>query len=148
MPMTRYERIAQLVIGIVVVVLVTGRASASASTWFPGIAAASHGQGKGGGLPGAPAGVSATCVAANQQKVTISWTASAHATSYTVYRSTTSATGTYTVLAAGIATTSWTSGTLSAGNYWFKVVARAGTNWASAQSSATAKRIIASGSCA
>src|SRR3954451_5849931 len=105
MPMTRYERIAQLVIGIVVVVfmagLVAGRASAGASTWLPGIAAASHGQGQGGGLPGTPAGVSATCVAANQQKVTITWTASAHATSYTVYNATTSATGTYTVLATG-----------------------------------------------
>ena len=148
MPMARCERIAQLVIGIVVFVLVAGRASAGASTWSPTIAAASHGQGQGGALPGTPTGVSATCVAANQQKITLSWTASAHATSYTVYDSTTSATGTYTALATGIATTSWTSGTLTAGNYWFKIVAQAGTNWASAKSTATAQRTIATGTCA
>jgi hypothetical protein len=147
MPMARYERMAQLVIGIVVVALVAGRTSAGASTWSPAIGAASHGQGQGGGLPGTPTGVSATCVAANQQKITISWAASAHATSYTVYDSTTSATGTYTALASGIATTSWTSGTLTAGNYWFKIVAQAGTNWVSAKSTATAQRTIASGSC-
>ena len=61
-----------------------------------------------------------------------------HAKSYSVYESTTSATGTYTLAASGITTTSWTSGTLTAStNYWFEVLALVGTTWSSAKSSAS-----------
>jgi cellulose 1,4-beta-cellobiosidase len=75
--------------------------------------------------------------------IKVSWTAVTHATTYTVYDSTTSATGTYSSVAAGVATTSWTSGTLSSGtNYWFEVTASVGSNWTTAKSSATAESTI------
>ena len=70
-------------------------------------------------------------------------TAVTHATTYTVYDSTTSATGTYTSVASGVTTTSWTSGTLTAGtNYWFEVTVSVGSNWASAKSTATGESTI------
>ena len=76
----------------------------------------------------------------------MSWAAITHATTYGVYQSTTSATGTYT-LVGSVSTTSWTSGVLAAGHYWYEVVANIGSNWASANSAATAKRTISSSAC-
>lgn len=68
-----------------------------------------------------------------------------HATTYSVYESTTTATGTYTSVATGVTTTSWTSGTLTAGtNYWFEVLAVIGTNWAGTRSVATGESTIQS----
>jgi hypothetical protein len=145
--MARYGRKVQLTTGAALAVLAAWPAAASAAGWSLSIAGGSKGQGRGGALPGAPTGVAAVCASASLQKVTVSWTAPAHATSYAVYDSTTTSTGTYTALVTGITATTWASGTLSAGNYWFKVVAQTGTNWASARSAASAQRTIASGSC-
>ena len=70
--------------------------------------------------------------------VTVRWGAVTHDKSYSVYESTTSATGTYTLAVSGITTTSWTSGTLTANtNYWFEVLAFVGTTRSSAKSSAS-----------
>jgi hypothetical protein len=148
MLMARYGRKLQAATGATLIVLVAWPAAANAAGWSASIAAGMHGEGRAGALPGAPTGVTVVCVSATQQKVTVSWTASAHATSYAVYDSTTTAGGTYTLLASGVTATNWTSATLGAGNYWFKIVAQAGTNWASAKSSATTQSTIASGSCA
>jgi hypothetical protein len=75
--------------------------------------------------------------------IKVSWTAVTHATTYTVYDSTTSATGTYNSIATGVTTTSWTSATLAAStNYWFEVTVSVGSNWTSVKSSATAESTI------
>ncbi len=66
-----------------------------------------------------------------------------HATTYSVYDTTTSATGTYSLVASGVTATSWTSGSLSNNtNYWFEVVANVGSNWASTKSAATGESTI------
>jgi len=146
--MARCGRKFKAASGATLIVLAAWPAAANAAGWSPNIAAGMKGAGRAGALPGAPTGVTAVCVSATQQKVTVSWTASARATSYAVYDSRTTAGGTYTLLASGITATNWTSATLGAGNYWFKIVAQAGANWAGAKSSATTQRTIASGSCA
>jgi hypothetical protein len=75
--------------------------------------------------------------------IEVTWSAVTHATTYSVYDSTTSATGTYSLLASGVATTSWTSGTLGGGTrYWFEVVANVGSNWSSVKSAATGSSLI------
>ena len=144
--MARYGRKAQLATGAALAVL-AAPAAASAAGWSLNLAAGSQGQSTGGALPSAPTGVTATCVSSTQRQVTVTWAASAHATSYAVYDSTTTVGGTYTLIASGVTATSWTSGTLSVGSYWFEIVAQAGTNWASAKSSASAKRTIGGSSC-
>ena len=78
----------------------------------------------------------------------VSWAAVTHATTYTVYQSTTSATSGFTAAATGVTTTSWTSSTLNSGNYWYKVTVTLGGNWASAQSAATREAtVVKSSSC-
>ena len=108
------------------------------------LAASSKGEAHAQALPSAPTGVSAACAAPTTSKtIKVSWSAVTHATNYSVYDSTTSATGTYSLVASGVATTSWTSGTLITGtHYWFEVTVTVGSNWASAKSSATAQSTI------
>ncbi len=122
-------------------------AAALASTWTIALHSGSAGESEGSTKPAAPTGVTASCVSSTQQKVTVTWSAVAHASTYTVYDSTTSSSSGYSVIASGVTTSSWTSGTLSTGSYWFEVVAVVGSNWASAKSAATAQRTIASSSC-
>ena len=100
---------------------------------------AAQGEAHAQALPSAPTGVTAACAAPTTSKtIKVSWTAVTHATTYSVYDSTTSATGTYSLIASGVATTSWTSGTLTSGtHYWFEVTVNVGSNWASAKSTAT-----------
>jgi hypothetical protein len=142
-------------LGTLLVVLVVGialtLASASGTAW----AATSWvvhettgtGEAHAQALPAAPASPAATCAAPTTAKtVKVTWTAVTHATGYTIYDSTTSATGTYASI--GTATTSpWTSGALTVGtNYWFEVVANIGSNWSSVKSSATSESTIDSAS--
>ncbi len=133
---------ARLVVLLLSVALCSLAATESAwatTNWLIHVASTNAGQAKATTLPSAPGGVSAACAAPTTSKtVTVGWNTVTHATTYSVYESTTSATGTYTVAASGISTTSWTSGTLTAGtNYWFEVVTTVGTNWTSAKSSAS-----------
>ncbi len=73
----------------------------------------------------------------------MTWSALAHATTYSVYESTTTVGGTYTSVATGVTTTWWTSGTLTAGtNYWFEILAIVGTNCSGTKSSATGESTI------
>jgi len=134
--------LAPLSAGVLVAALLAAVVPAAASNWTISLAAGSKGEAQAQPVPAAPSGVSDVCVSSTQQKVTVSWSAVAHTTTYTVLKSTTSA-GTYTPTATGVTTTSWTSGTLTAGNYYFKVEAYVGTNWVSAESSATGETTIA-----
>ena len=108
------------------------------------LAASSKGEAQSQTLPSAPAGPSAACAAPTTSKtITVTWSSVIHASSYSIYDSTSSATGTYSLLASGVSGTSWTSGTLTAGkNYWFEATALVGSNWTSAKSSATGESTI------
>ena len=91
--------------------------------------------GSGGGMaPAAPSGLAA---AAGNGQVSLSWNASSGATSYTLYRSTTS--GSETSLVTGITGTSYTNTGLTNGTiYYYKVAAvnAAGTSGLSNEASA------------
>jgi hypothetical protein len=115
-----------------------------ASAWFVSVTAGSRGQSTAQPAPAAPATPTATCVSSVGNTVSVTWTAVAHATSYTVLQATASASGPYTV-AATLSPTSWTSGALAGGNYWFQVKATIGTNWTSPASTATTQRTITGG---
>jgi hypothetical protein len=135
-----------LVFLVVAAVICLGTVSTAlaAGNWVVHLAASSKGEAHAQTLPSAPTGVSAACAApTTSETIKVSWTAVTHATTYSVYDSTTTATGTYTLVASGVATTSWTSGTLVAGtHYWFEVTVTVGTNWTSSKSAATVQSTI------
>jgi hypothetical protein len=81
-------------------------------------------------------------VSSTLQEVKVTWSAVTHATSYTIYDSTTSSSSGYASEATGQTGTSWTSGTLTAANYWFEVAAYVGTKWVSVNSAATGETTI------
>jgi fibronectin type 3 domain-containing protein len=88
-------------------------------------------------VPATPTGVTAT---AGVSKVSLAWTASSGATSYNVYRSTTSGGEGTTAYASGITTASYTDSSATAGTtYYYKVAAvnSAGTSAQSSEVSAT-----------
>ncbi len=116
----------------------------SASTWALVLHVGSKGEAKAQAAPSAPTGVSAACVSSSLQEVVVSWSAVTHASSYTVYDSTTSSSSGYAAAATGVSGTTWTSGTLSAANYWFEVAVYVGTNWVSTKSAATGESTISS----
>ena len=125
--------------------LLSGPGAAWAATsWLVPVQASSSAEGQSQAIPSAPIGPTAACAAPTTAKtIQVSWSAVTHATNYTVYDATTSATGTYSVAASGVTGTSWTSGTLHNNtNYWFEVTASVGSNWTSAGSSATAESTI------
>jgi cellulose 1,4-beta-cellobiosidase len=139
--------------GTLLVVLVVGTAlslisftkTAWATTnWVAHLAAGSKGAGHAQALPSAPTSPAASCNAPTTSKtIKVTWSAVTHATTYSVYDSTTTAGGTYSLIASGVATASWTSGTLTSGtHYWFEVVANIGNNWSSVKSAATGSTTI------
>ena len=123
--------------------LMAAQAAPSGAAWAVNLGAGSRAQASSGVLA-APTGVTSAC--ASRTTVTVSWTASNRATSYTVLRSTSTGTAPYTSVAS-VSGTSWTSGALGAGSYSFQVQAGTG-NWTSAPSSATAVRTLGNNSCA
>jgi hypothetical protein len=116
----------------------------AASNWLVNVAASSKGESQASVLPVAPTGIAASCAAPTTSKtIKVTWNAVTHATTYSIYDSTTTAGGTYSLIASGVSTTSWTSGALTSGtNYWFEVVAIVGSHWASVKSSASAESTI------
>jgi hypothetical protein len=70
--------------------------------------------------------------------VPVTWTAVAHATSYTVWKNST------TTPVANVTTTSYKVSTLSNGTYTFEVSATFGTKWKGTKRAASAVRRIAS----
>ena len=95
------------------------------------------------GPPAAPTGVTAT---AGNAQVTLSWTASAGATSYTVERATTNG-GTYTAIASGVTTTSYTNTGLTNGTTYYYVIVAVNAGGSSPNSSQVSAQPIASSSC-
>jgi hypothetical protein len=128
--------------------VLTVAAPAAASNWSDPVAAGSSTQAQAASLPAAPSGVSPACTSSTASKISVSWSAVAHATSYTVYDSTTSATTGYRLVASGVTGTSWTSGALNSGNYWFELTVSIGTNWTSAKSTASGEStVVKNSSC-
>ena len=108
-----------------------------------GLNACVSGSSRGGGggtqakVPAAPTGLAAT---AGSASVSLTWTASAGATSYNVYRGTTSGGESTTAIAAGIPTTVYTdSAAINGTKYYYKVAAvnGGGTSGLSNEASAT-----------
>jgi hypothetical protein len=128
---------------IVAAALLISAAPASASNWVPVLKTGSSGEAQAQAAPAAPGGVSAACVSSSGKTVTISWSAVAHAASYTVWEATSSS-GPYTAAKQNLAATSWTTGTLTVGNYWFEVTDYLGSKWQSGYSAPTVEITIAS----
>lgn len=128
-------------------VLLVGAGTSWASSWVVKVAPGGSGEATALGAPAAPSGVAAACTSSTMKTVNVTWSAVTHATSYSLYQSTTSASGTYSVAASGVAGTSWTSSKLASGNYWFEVAAFVGTNWLSVKSSATGESTISGSGC-
>ena len=130
-----------LALGLVIATV--GAAPSGATSWVVTLQSNSAGEGQAQALPAAPAGVAAACNSPTTLKtINVAWNTVAHATTYSVYDSTTSSTGTYSLAASGVTTNAWTSGTLSKGNYWFEVTASIGSSWASTMSSASGESTI------
>jgi len=120
---------------------------ASASSWVDTLASGSRGQAQAQVLPSAPVSVVALCTSPTTKTIQVTWAALTHATSYSVYQSTTSASTGYSLAASGVIATSWTSGTLPKATYWFELAGYIGTNWVSPNSTATGSHVIATGGC-
>jgi hypothetical protein len=132
-----YTPLAPLSAGVLVAALLASALPAAGSNWAISLAAGAKAEAQAQGAPAAPTGISDVCVSPSGRTVTVSWNAVTDASTYSIFKSTTTSAGTYTSAATGVTTASWTSGTLTAGNYWFKVEAYVGTKWVSAQSAAT-----------
>jgi hypothetical protein len=116
----------------------------AATLWIAPLNAATTFQGQSTSVS-PPSGVSGTC---NGKTVIVSWTAPAHSTSYSVYKSTTTISGTYTSIASGVTATTFTTANLGNSQNWFKVSTLLGSNWKSAQSVPTARFTITGATCA
>jgi hypothetical protein len=132
---------------VLVLALLFWGAGAARANWTIGLAGASSAEASAASAPAVPTGVASACTSALGTTVVVSWNPVARATSYTIWRSTTSATSGFTVTTTGVTGSSWTSGSLATGSYWFEVSAVIGTSWTSGNSSATAKRTILITTC-
>lgn len=133
---------------LLALVLLFAAATVAKASWAIGLKSGSNAQASAGAAPATPSGVMSACTSPTKSTVKVSWSTVANATSYTIWKSTTSATSGYSVAASGVTGSSWTSGNLSSGSYWFEVSAVIGTSWTSANSSATVKRTITLTTCA
>jgi hypothetical protein len=144
--MSRGALLAAVALTAVCSLFVSSGAAWAAANWKVDVATVNAGEAKAQALPATPVATSACTTPTSARTVKVSWAAITHATTYGVYQSTTTATGTYT-LVTSVSTTTWTSGVLAAGHYWYEVKANIGTNWASASSAATAERTTTSSAC-
>ncbi|MDT7538278.1 MAG: hypothetical protein QOI82_1863 [Actinomycetota bacterium] len=132
------------VVAFVVVVLVALATAAQASAWTMGVAfGAKPASAQAQAFP-APTGVTLTCPVATQKILKVAWSAVAHAATYDIFYSTTSATTGFTAATTGVTATTWTSGTLANGTYYVQVSANVGTNWKSPNSASAGPRTIKS----
>ena len=126
-------------------VATTAGAASGATSWIVTLHSNSAGEGQAQALPAAPTGAAAACNSPTSKAIKVTWNAVTDASTYSVYDSTTAATGTYSLAATGVTTNAWTSGTLSPGNYWFEVTASIGSSWASTKSSPSGESTINKG---
>jgi hypothetical protein len=133
-----------LVVWVALIVISASGTAGAATSWVVALGGGSNGEAHAQALPAAPGSPAASCNSPLTTKtIKVTWSAVARATTYSVYDSTTTATGTYSLVASGVATTSWTSGTLvSSTNYWFEVLAKIGSNWSSVKSAPTGESTI------
>jgi len=124
------------------IVLIWATPVSAATKWSVAVAASGSGEAHSSFL--APTGVTGTCVSSTAKDITVTWAALAHATTYTVYDSTTSSSTGFVVLASTVSGLTWTSGLLGAATYWFRITAHVG-NWTSANSASSAPRVITNG---
>jgi hypothetical protein len=136
----RPHQLAYAILFAMLLLLVGG--SPAQATWAIGFGANSAGEATAAAAPPAPTGVTSACTSALATTVKVTWTAVTHASTYEIWKSTTSSTSGFSIAATGVTGTSWTSGNLATGNYWFEVSAFIGTNWTSPNSAATAQRTI------
>ncbi len=133
----------------IVVALIGTVGIAAATAWTVSLAAGSNAQAQTPAATPVPTGVTSAC--ATGTKVTVTWTAETGAASYTVYDSTSSATGPWTSLGTGTSpyTTASLTGTAGGTSYWFAVTTTlTDSGWgASTQSTASAKRTITTSTC-
>ena len=127
---------------VLIVCLLGGTRIASASNWLNHLAAASKGQARAQTVPTAPTGMTASCPVPTTAVIKLAWTAVKHATTYSVYQSTTSATSGFVEVKAGLTTPTWTTAILSAAMYWYKATVIFGNNWASLQSTVANRATI------
>lgn len=145
--MRRFHRLA-IALLVVNFPLLAISGPASASNWVEAITSGGSAQSQAEALPVPPSSLAVTCVSALGSKVTVTWSAVTHATSYTLYSSTTSATSGFSAVASGVAGTSWTSAALPTGNYWFEVAATVGATWSGGRSAATVETtVVKNASC-
>lgn len=130
---------------LAVLVAVDATAAASASAWPTALQAGSSAQARAQPVPSPPSTVTATCTSTLGNTIIVSWTAVAHAASYTVWQAT-SANGTYT-FTKNAATSPTTTPALLVGTFFFKVTVTIGDNWLSAMSVASDSRTIAAVAC-
>lgn len=128
-------------------VVLLSAGAAAASNWTLSALSGGTAEAAAQGPPAPPAGVSATCTSSTATTVAIGWTGVPHASSYTVYDSTTGLSGSYAAIAGPVTGTSYTTSTLAAGTYWFAVAAYIGS-WGSGQSAGSGPRVIAAAACA
>ena len=139
----RLTRCLSVLLGVILGLTILGGPVWASTLWLALVNSGSHSQAL--SLTPLPPTPSASCVA-GQKKITVSWGAIAHATTYSVYQSTTSASTGYT-LANTTATLSFTTGNLANHTYWYEVATTMSTHWISVNSSATASHVIGGGTC-
>lgn len=104
--------------------------SSAAQNWYPQV----PGSSTGGAVPSAPTNVTAT---AGNATVTLSWSPSSGATSYNVYRGTTSGGEGVTPISTGITGTSYSDTTVANGTTYYYTVAAVNASGTSIQSNET-----------
>jgi len=124
---------------VAVVVATSGAVVSGASTrWLSSLASASGSESH--SLTPKPKTATSACASTGKAKITLTWSAVAHATTYGVFEK---KTGVTKGKVATPTTTTWTSATLTTtGTYLFRVTTSLSTKWASAASSTTAVRKI------
>jgi len=140
-----YRRNRVAAIALLALFGIVGAPHAQAGTWNVVAAASATGLAQ-SVAPQPPATVTAICTAPlTDRSITVSWTDASHATSYVVYRSTTSSTDGFTAVATDITSTTFTDSALKKATYWYAVAAITGSStWISPMSSPTAERQITS----
>jgi hypothetical protein len=119
-----------------------GSVEAAGTPWIVGLSAGSGGEAQALGLPAAPASATATCSRLVLGNIVVTWAAAPPAATYTVYKSTMSATTGCSVVASNVTGLTYTQSGLGLGSYWFEVSGSVGTNWTGPNSAATTPRTI------
>lgn len=124
--------------------LAESQTALAATSWLVGRGGTNGGAGRAETLPAAPGAVNATCVSLLGWSISVTWSQVPHASSYTIYRSTSSSSSGFSVYdTVGGGTTNYTDANFSVlTSYWYRITATVGTNWTGPQSASTPKRSI------